>query len=77
MRFALRRYRLPLTAPLVLKGVRHDAREGVLVRLEDDAGRVGWGDAAMPRAGNRAMSPTSDARHANQRPRYVSVLTWA
>lgn len=46
MQLSLHRYRLPLVAPLVLKGVRHDAREGVLVRLEDAAGRVGWGDAA-------------------------------
>lgn len=46
MRFALRRYRLPLTAPLVLKGTEHTAREGVLVRLEDDEEHVGWGDIA-------------------------------
>lgn len=46
MRLALRRYRLPLTAPITLKGVEHTEREGVLVRLEDDAGHVGWGDVA-------------------------------
>ncbi len=45
MRLSLRRYRLPLTAPLVLKGTEHTEREGVLVRL-DDAGHVGWGDVA-------------------------------
>ncbi len=46
MRLALRRYRLPLAAPITLKGVEHTEREGVLVRLDDDAGHVGWGDAA-------------------------------
>jgi O-succinylbenzoate synthase len=46
VKLALRRYTLPLTAPLTLKGTEHRAREGVLVRLEDDAGHVGWGDVA-------------------------------
>ena len=46
MRLALRRYTLPLTAPLVLKGTEHAAREGVLVRLEDEEENVGWGDVA-------------------------------
>lgn len=39
-------YRLPLTAPVRL-GVRtHAERRGVLLRLEDTSGAVGWGDAA-------------------------------
>ncbi len=46
MRLALRRYRLALAAPLVLKGVEHTEREGALVRLDDDDGHVGWGDVA-------------------------------
>lgn len=46
MRLALRRYRLPLTTPLVLKGTTHTEREGVLVRLEDSDSHVGWGDIA-------------------------------
>jgi O-succinylbenzoate synthase len=46
VRLALRRYRLPLTAPITLKGTEHEAREGVLVRLEDEEGRAGWGDVA-------------------------------
>lgn len=45
MRLSLHPYRLPLAEPLVLKGVRHAERAGVLVRL-DDGQRVGWGDAA-------------------------------
>lgn len=46
MHLTLHPYRLPLTAPLVLKGIEHTDRAGVLVRLDDAAGRVGWGDAA-------------------------------
>jgi o-succinylbenzoate synthase len=46
VRPSLHPYRLPLAAPLLLKGVRHAEREGVLLRLEDPEGRVGWGDAA-------------------------------
>jgi o-succinylbenzoate synthase len=39
-------YRLPLTAPLALKGVTHAHRDGILLRLEDGDGHVGWGDCA-------------------------------
>ncbi len=46
MRLGLRHYRLPLTAPLVLKGVEHTERTGALVRLEGENGQVGWGDVA-------------------------------
>ncbi|MEM1044190.1 MAG: o-succinylbenzoate synthase [Bacteroidota bacterium] len=46
MRLSLRRYRLPLTAPLVLKSTEHAEREGVLIRLDDGEGHVGWGDVA-------------------------------
>ena len=45
MKLSLRRYTLPLTAPLTLKGTEHTEREGVLVRLDDDA-HTGWGDVA-------------------------------
>lgn len=61
MRPSLHPYRLPLAAPLVLKGARHEAREGVLVRLEE-GGRVGWGDAA-PLPG---FSPETPAEAAAQ-----------
>jgi o-succinylbenzoate synthase len=44
--FSLHPYRLPLTAPLALKGVTHTHREGVLLRLQDARGNVGWGDCA-------------------------------
>lgn len=46
MHLTLCPYRLALTAPLVMKGTRYAAREGVLVRLDDAEGRTGWGDAA-------------------------------
>lgn len=39
------RYRLPLTAPLVLPGATLTHREGVLVRLDGEGGTA-WGDAA-------------------------------
>ena len=45
MNLSLRRYRLPLTTPLTLKGTEHTEREGVLVRLDDDE-HTGWGDVA-------------------------------
>ncbi len=45
MNLSLRRYRLPLTAPLTLKGTEHTEREGALVRLDDDE-HTGWGDVA-------------------------------
>ncbi len=44
--FDLFRYRLPLTAPLVLKGVTLRHREGVLLRLRGADGAEGWGEAA-------------------------------
>lgn len=37
-------YRLPLTAPLRLAFGTIAHRDGLLLRLDDDAGRVGWGD---------------------------------
>lgn len=45
-RFAYRRYRLPLRAPVrTAHGVMRE-REGVLVRLETEAGTAGYGEAA-------------------------------
>ena len=39
-------YALPLTEPVTWGAERHRQRAGVLVRLTDAEGRVGWGDAA-------------------------------
>lgn len=39
-------YSLPLAAPLSLETESIDSREGVLVRLRDDEGNEGWGEAA-------------------------------
>lgn len=61
MRLSLHPYRLPLTAPLVLKGTEHAVRAGVLVRLEDAAGRVGWGDSApLPGFSEETLAAATD-----------------
>lgn len=39
-------YRLRLTEAVTWGGARRTVREGVLLRLEDAEGRLGWGDAA-------------------------------
>lgn len=39
-------YILPLRAPVTLKGVKHASRSGVLLKMEDGYGNVGWGDCA-------------------------------
>ena len=44
--FDLYRYRLPLTAPLQLKGATLYHREGLLLRLDGDDGCEGWGETA-------------------------------
>lgn len=48
MRFLLqyRRYALPFRAPVRTAHGVWPVREGVIVRLEDASGRVGWGEAA-------------------------------
>lgn len=43
---AFRRYALPLRAPVRTAHGRWDRREGLIVRVEDAAGRVGYGEAA-------------------------------
>ena len=45
-RFEVFRYAVPLRAPLMLKGASLATRDGVLLRLEDAQGAVGWGEAA-------------------------------
>lgn len=44
--FDLVPYTLPLTGPVAWGGESYRQRTGVLVRLADAEGRVGWGDAA-------------------------------
>lgn len=39
-------YQLPMNRPLVLIGGQHRQREGLLLRLEDVVGNVGWGEIA-------------------------------
>lgn len=56
------RYRLPLTAPLVVGSRTIDARDGLLVRVEETEGGTGWGDVA-PLPGFSVES-VEDARHA-------------
>ncbi len=46
-RLQYRRYRLPLRAPLRMAHGVVTEREGLIVRLEDEAGRIGWGEAAV------------------------------
>ncbi len=41
-----RRYRLPFLAPVRTSRGLWTEREGLLLRLEDELGRVGWGEAA-------------------------------
>ena len=40
------RYELPFLAPVVAGDGIHESRSGLLLGLEDDAGAVGWGEAA-------------------------------
>ena len=44
--FELYRYDLPLTAPLRLKGATLRRREGLLLKLIDENGGEGWGEAS-------------------------------
>src|SRR5450432_3809140 len=46
-RFQFRRYRLPLRAAVRTAHGLWTEREGVIVRLEDEAGIVGFGEAAV------------------------------
>ena len=60
--FDLVPYALPLTAPVTWGGETHDARRGVLVRLGDADGRVGWGDVApLPGFSPETLAQASDA----------------
>ncbi|MDT0630669.1 o-succinylbenzoate synthase [Rubrivirga litoralis] len=76
--FDLHPYRLPLTDAVVWNGERRETREGVLLRLHDERGRAGWGDAApLPgfsretvaeaEAALRALLPALDGRDLDAR----------
>ena len=55
-------YRLPLTETVVWNGERSDARKGLLLRIGDIEGRVGWGDAApLPGFSRETPAEAEDA----------------
>ena len=56
------RYQLPLYRPLSMLGAQHDCREGLLLRLEDSAGGIGWGEIA-PLPGLHSESLTFCQEH--------------
>ncbi len=45
-RFAFRRYRLPFRAPVRTAHGLWTEREGLILRLENEAGAIGWGEVA-------------------------------
>lgn len=56
-----RRYRLPFRAPLRTAHGVFDVREGLLVRLEDERGQVGFGEAAtLPWFGTETVEVAED-----------------
>ena len=58
-------YRLALREAVVWNGERRAEREGVLLRLTDLEGRVGWGDAApLPGFSRETLSEARDALEA-------------
>ena len=42
--FDILSYKIPMVAPLTMKGLETHHREGLFVRLSDDDGRIGWGE---------------------------------
>jgi O-succinylbenzoate synthase len=57
LRLAHRRYRLPFRAPVRTTHGVWTEREGVIVRLEDEPGGVGWGEAApLPEFGTESAA---------------------
>jgi len=62
LRFQFRRYRLPFRAPVRTGHGLWAEREGVIVRLEDAAGKVGWGEAApIPDFGTESVDEVAAA----------------
>ena len=63
--FDLVPYRLALAEPVVWNGERRETREGVLLRLEDESGRAGWGDAApLPGFSREGLGEVAEALRA-------------
>lgn len=61
-RFSYRKYRLPLRTPLRTAHGRWAEREGLILRLEDDEGRVGWGEVApIPWIGSETLAEAEAA----------------
>ncbi len=49
MKLSIHSFRLPLSRPLTMLGHRYSSRSGILLGIEDDDGRVGWGEISpMP-----------------------------
>ena len=60
-RFSHKTYRLPLSAPLRTAHGAWTDREGIIVRLEDEAGRVGFGEVApIPWFGTETLAEASE-----------------
>lgn len=61
-RFQFRRYRIPFRAPVRTSQGIWAEREGVIVRLESDSGKVGWGEAApVPHFGGEPVDRLAHA----------------
>ncbi|MDI1335134.1 MAG: o-succinylbenzoate synthase [Lacunisphaera sp.] len=59
--FSHKTYRLPLPAPLRTAHGRWTEREGIMVRLEDEAGRVGYGEIApIPWFGTETLAEAAE-----------------
>lgn len=62
--FDLYRYDLPFVEPLTLHGTTLESREGLLIRLTDDDGREGWGEAApLPNFSRETLEETARQLH--------------
>ena len=65
-RFDLFQYRLPLVAALKLKGALLLERKGLLVRLANPTGAVGWGEVSpLPGFSRESLE---EARQPHQQP---------
>jgi O-succinylbenzoate synthase len=62
LRFHYRRYRLDFRTPLRTAAGLWREREGLILRLEDETGKVGWGEAGpVPAFGMETMEETAAA----------------